>query len=313
MSLHTAAVSTLKSTIVRSSVPPTFSFRAFRGGMQALARVAPEGAAAVAEHIFLTPPRRPRNRFERGLLETAHRVPLSTRYGEIAAYTWGDPAAPTVLLVHGWAGRGTQLGGFVEPLLKRGMSVAAFDAPAHGDSGGRRSSLFHFAEGATRAAEAFGPLRAMVTHSMGGAAALWACRDTMLAPRLALVASPLAGGDFTRVVAGRLGLPEDVRTRVHRRLHSRFGVSVDEMRSDQVAARMRGSLLLVHDEDDREVPIACSEAIARAWKGAELVRTRGLGHNKILRDDATLELVADFAAQAEPHLHLAAAAAAGAR
>jgi pimeloyl-ACP methyl ester carboxylesterase len=60
---------------------------------------------------------------------------------------------------------------------------------------------------------------------------------------------------------------------------------------------MRGALLVVHDENDREVPIACGEAIARAWPGAELVRTRGLGHQRILRDAATLKRVVRFVAQ----------------
>ena len=63
---------------------------------------------------------------------------------------------------------------------------------------------------------------------------------------------------------------------------------------------MRGRLLVVHDENDREVPIACGEAIANAWPGAELVRTRGLGHQRILRDATTLQTITRFVAQQSP-------------
>ena len=126
---------------------------------------------------------------------------------------------------------------------------------------------------------------------------LWASRLGPLAPRLVMVAPPIDLRDFTRSLSRVLGLPEDVRGRVHRRLSARFGVPIEEVRAERLASTMRGSLLVVHDEDDREVPIACGEAIARAWPGAELVRTRGLGHQRVLRDPATLQTIVRFVAQ----------------
>jgi hypothetical protein len=54
-------------------------------------------------------------------------------------------------------------------------------------------------------------------------------------------------------------------------------------------------LLVVHDENDREVPIASGELVASAWPGAVLERTRGLGHRRILRDRRVIERVAEFA------------------
>jgi pimeloyl-ACP methyl ester carboxylesterase len=202
-----------------------------------------------------------------------------------------------VLLVHGWEGRGAQLGALVEPLTSVGFRVVAFDAPAHGDSPGERSSLFHFADAVERAAHVFGPLHGIVTHSMGGASTLWANRHGPLAVRLVMIAPPVDLRDFTRSLSRTLGLPEKVRGRVHRRLGARFGVPVEDVRAERLAATMRGPLLVVHDENDREVPIACGEAIARAWPGAEVVRTRGLGHQRILRDAETLRTVVRFVAQ----------------
>lgn len=282
----------------RASAP--LSLRAVRGGMQALSRLSPEAAAAVAEHLFLTPRRRPRPPSEVDLLAPARRLSLRTRRGEVAAWQWGSPAAPPVLLVHGWEGRGAQLGGFVTPLLARGLSAITFDAPAHGDSEGRRSSIVHFADAVESAAEAFGPLQAIVAHSMGAPATLWASREGALARRLVLVAPPIDVRDFTRAMARTLGVPDDVRERVHRRLHAHLGVPVESLRADRIAARLRGPLLVVHDEEDREVPVACGEAIARAWPAAEILRTRGLGHHRILRDAAIQARVADFVAHDLP-------------
>jgi pimeloyl-ACP methyl ester carboxylesterase len=267
--------------------------------MQVLSRVSPEGAAAVAERMFLTPRRRERPAAEIALLERARRTTLPTRYGTLAAWEWGDTpsGAPTVLLVHGWEGRGAQLGALVPLLTSMDFRVVTFDAPGHGDSPGSRSSFFHFADAVQHAARAFGPLHAIVSHSMGGAVTVWASRDEALARRLVLIAPPIDLRDFTRAFSKTLGLPEEVRGRVHRRLGTRFGVPIEDARAERIAATLHGPLLVVHDQDDREVPIACGEAIARAWPGSELLRTRGLGHQRILRDPNTLQAVVRFVAQ----------------
>ncbi len=192
------------------------------------------------------------------------------------------------------------LGAFVEPLIARGCRVVAFDAPAHGQSSGTRASFFHFADAVESAAEAFGPLHAIVTHSMGGAAALWASRRSALAARTVMIAPPSDLRDFTRAFARALDLSEGVRTRVHRRLAERFGVPVEDVRAERLAFAMRGPLLVLHDEDDREIPVACGEAIARVWPGAELVRTRGLGHKRILHDPASIQTIVRFVTEGDP-------------
>jgi pimeloyl-ACP methyl ester carboxylesterase len=272
------------------------AMRALKGGLGVLSRVAPERTAMVAEHLFLTPRRHPRPAAERRLLGEARRLTLATRNGALAAWEWGTEG-PRVLLVHGWEGRGAQLAALAAPLVLMGFRVVTFDAPGHGDSPGRRSSLLHFSDAIARAAEALGPLHAIVTHSMGGAAMLWASRNGPLARRLVMVAPPVDLRDFTRVLSTTLGLSEDVRSRVHRRLGARFGVEIEELRAERLASTMTGPLLVLHDEHDREVPIACGEAVSRAWAGSELVRTHGLGHQRILRDAEALDVIVRFVAR----------------
>ena len=54
---------------------------------------------------------------------------------------------------------------------------------------------------------------------------------------------------------------------------------------------------MIHDQDDREVPLPHGERLAAAWPGARLVTTTGLGHRRILRDPAVLDaVVAELAA-----------------
>src|SRR5262245_23744728 len=119
------------STTVRSfRESPTL--RAVRAGHRVLSAVTLETAAARAERLFLTPPRPRRPTWEVELLAGAEARPMRVGARRIETWTWGT--GPSVLLVHGWGGRGTQLGAFVAPLVAHGFSVVTFDAPGHGAS-----------------------------------------------------------------------------------------------------------------------------------------------------------------------------------
>lgn len=278
----------------RASPPPTL--RALRVGLGALSRLSPRVAGAAAEHLFLTPRRHTRPAVEVEALSSARHMLVPSPHGPLAAWEWGDDG-PRVLLVHGWEGRGAQLLAFVQPLLEHGFRVVTFDAPAHGDSGGSVSSFFHFADSIRAVTGAFGPFHAVVAHSMGGATTLWAAHREPIAPRYVMIAPPVDVRDFTRSLTRMLGLPEEVRAHVHERLGRRFGVAVEDVRAERVAPGMTGELLVIHDENDADVPIRCGELMAEAWPGARLERTRGLGHRKILREEAVVSLVTGFVAQ----------------
>jgi pimeloyl-ACP methyl ester carboxylesterase len=260
-----------------------------------LSRVSPPLAARLAEEIFLSPKRHARPEHERGPLATARGFSVESEDGELRAWEWGSEG-PRVLLVHGWEGRGSQLAALVGPLVARGFRVVAFDMPGHGDSPGSMASFFHFARAVARMAEAVGPLHAIVAHSMGGASTAWALRTAARPERLVMIAPPSDIRDYTGGAATMLGLNEAATLELEARLGRRFGVPLTEVQAVLVGPHMTTPLLVIHDENDREVPLRSGEAVAGAWPGATLVRTRGLGHRRILRDARVLETVASFVA-----------------
>jgi pimeloyl-ACP methyl ester carboxylesterase len=75
-----------------------------------------------------------------------------------------------------------------------------------------------------------------------------------------------------------------------RRLRTRF----DDVHTIRLAADMQLPLLVLHDEQDRAVSIDHSRRLAEAWPEAELGVTSGLGHNRILRDEATVKRAIEF-------------------
>src|SRR5688572_6659062 len=183
------------STNVRSHIRArNRAIRSARVALRVMTPVAPRLAAAFAEHLFLTPPRPARPEWEREILSRAERAWVDTEHGPIPTWTWGRATSEetkTVLLVHGWSGRGSQLGAFVEPLERAGLRVVAFDGPGHGDSPARLGSLVTQARAVAALARALGPIEAVVAHSVGGAAALLATRSAgVCARRYALIAPP---------------------------------------------------------------------------------------------------------------------------
>lgn len=67
-----------------------------------------------------------------------------------------------------------------------------------------------------------------------------------------------------------------------------------ELRGWLLAPRMRAPLLVVHDENDVDVPWQDGKTYAEAWPDSRLLTTRGLGHRRILREAEVLTPVAEF-------------------
>jgi pimeloyl-ACP methyl ester carboxylesterase len=282
----------------RDAVEPEVpsGIRAARAALRVASRVSPDLAAALAMRFFASPRRRPRPAREHEALERARHflIPFPST-GALRAWEWGE-AGPRVLVVHGWEGRAAQLAPFAERLAELGFRVVGFDAPAHGDTPGATCTFFDFADAITAAADALGPLHAVVTHSMGGAATAWAARHRPLAKRYAMIAPPADVRDFSRGFARIMQISDDVRERMERRIARRFDVDLAEVRTDRSVRDQRAPLLVVHDVADREVPFDKGRIIADAWPGAVLVRTDGLGHQRILRDPDVVRRIERFVA-----------------
>jgi pimeloyl-ACP methyl ester carboxylesterase len=285
-----------KSTTVRSThlprrvEPPWTAAAALR-----LARLGGTGAAAaVAERLFLSPPRHRTGGEEPAALAGADRFEVVAAGERLACWRVGIHG-PAVLLVHGWGGRGRQLAPFVASLRSAGASAILFDAPAHGASTGRLASGFHVAEAIAAIVAATGA-RGAIGHSLGGLAVAIALARGVPLDAVVLVGPPRTPASFFAAFADAFALPGGVRTAARERIARRFGVAMEDVDAAAIAARLRTPALVVHDRADAEVPFADGEAIARAWPGARLAATDGLGHRRVLRAPEVHEEAARFLA-----------------
>lgn len=266
---------------------------ATRGALRMLARLSPSLAADAATQLFLTPRRFRTPEREQLLINGA--TPFFVRLGvsiRMRAWRWGS--GPVVLLAHGWEGRGSQMASFARPLVEAGFSVVTWDAPGHGGSTGRRSSLPHFSWGIQAVAETCGGTHAVIAHSLACAATTLALRDGLRSERLVYVSPPLNPVDYTRQFGMVLGLDEPVIEGLQRRIEEKFARRWAQYSLAFAAPSMKTPLMIVHDRDDDETPYRGGARLAELWPGAQLRTTTGLGHRRVLREADVIERAVSF-------------------
>lgn len=200
---------------------------------------------------------------------------------EIKAWSWGE--GPLVLLVHGWNGRGMQMAGFVEPLLKAGYRVMTFDAPGHGLSPGQHSSILDTRDVIMHIGEHDGPVHAVIAHSFGVACLSASIVEGFQCKAVIALSSPGGYQSLIEGYARYLQMPDTVKERFKTAIMSRIGGAFwEDLSPADAIGQLPQHCLVVHDADDKTVDWRVGEALARRWPNAEFLLTEGLGHRRLL-------------------------------
>ena len=244
--------------------------------------------------LFATPVRVPMARKEAQVAEMGTRFEFESGGETLIGWEWGE-GERSILLMHGWNGRATNLSSFVEPLVAAGFRVLAFDAPGHGDSGGEICYAPKFANAAIELARIKGDFYGLVGHSFGTCAATVAQITGLRIERAVYLSTmcwiKMRFYEFSAAV----GLDRAGQEAMWDLSEEYFGPGRIESFHGDVAARgftSRG--LVVHDEDDPEILPIQSEAIVAAWPDAELWITKGLGHFRIIRSPQVVARAVEF-------------------
>jgi pimeloyl-ACP methyl ester carboxylesterase len=284
-------VATKKSTNVRSR-----QIALAGSAVRAVQTVAPTTAARLVAHLFRRPQRHRRPTREYAWMLDA--TPLTLRVGGREVRAWARGEGPVVVLVHGWSGRGSQMGAFIEPLVRQGHRVITFDGPAHGASSGTLATPPDFAETLQTLQKVVGPFHGVIAHSFGTLATQLALADGLSATRVAYVAPSHSPRDAVRTVAGMLGLENRLLPLMEQMVSTASGRPIDDVQR-AMSFDARVPALVVHDVDDDVIAPAVGQQLAEGIQRGMYLQTEGLGHYRVLRDREVVRQVVAFMADVD--------------
>jgi len=211
----------------------------------------------------------------------------------IAVYKWGS-GDKKALVVHGWSGRATQLYKIIDALKAKGYTVFSFDAPAHGKSTGKSTMMPEFIKTIETIANQFGPFEVAVGHSMGGIALLNVQGSKALFKKLVVIGTPDSIFNIFNGFVDKLELKPLIAEKLIAVFEKITGKSIFDFHGSTQTKKIQEPVLIIHDDNDKEVPVTDALNNYKYLKKGELLRTKGLGHNRILKNKEVVKKIIDF-------------------
>ena len=255
-----------------------------------LSPIFPKTMARQAGNLFFTPMQGPIKDWEKEAENKGHR---ETYEDGLSAIRWGE-SDKRILLVHGFSSRATQMYGFVPFLLDAGFEVIAVDAPGHGQSPKSKANPLMVANTLLKAQKHFGKFYGAIGHSVGGAAIAIAANRGLDVEKSVLIAAPSSIQKVMDLFSSFMGLSPKSMQAFSEYVIKTVGEPPQALSPESIVMSMNSELFLIQDEHDVEVPRGSIEKIAAAAKDPKVLRTKDLGHRKIIRDKAVHEQVGEF-------------------
>jgi len=257
--------------------------------------ISPKLATIFAAKLFTSPIKHtvPKRELEMDCKSIQKLIEIPAINKKVVIYQYGN-GKKKILLVHGWSGRGTQLFKIADELIKEGYSIISFDAPAHGKSPGRTTIMSEFVETILEIERQFGPFEAAIGHSLGGMSLFNAVKRGLTINHLVSIGSGDIVQDILNDFVAKLELKPIASTRLRSYFENKYGEEMDNYSASKSALKVLIPVLVIHDKNDTEVPLEAGIHIHKHLKNGELFLTEGLGHQKILGNQAVIKKIVQF-------------------
>jgi pimeloyl-ACP methyl ester carboxylesterase len=254
-------------------------------------------ATRFATNLFLTPIKFKRPKRELELFEKAEKTTqfFDKINKKAIVYTYGS-GSKKALLVHGWCGRGTQLVKIATMLQKFDFQIITFDAPGHGDSPKNKTNMTEFIAIILTLEKQFSGFDVAIGHSLGGMAILNACKQGLQLKKAVTIGSGDIIDDIMDEFVLKLKLKPVISPKMKEYYETNYGIVMDNLSAYKAAEKTTCPTLIIHDEDDKDVPVSCAYNIDKHHNLSELYITKHLGHRKILGDKNVVLKIEEFVA-----------------
>lgn len=256
--------------------------------------LAPNATKNIVLNRFFKPISYALTPLERQFLENGTSFHIHVRDKDIRCWKWGR--GPGILFVHGWNGRGVNFACFFKPFIDAGYSIITYDSPAHGESDGQVTNYFELSD---TVRSFFDPsqdfnIQSIIAYSIGASAAINCISKDNLSVDAVLIAPALKLKEILFNSFNHHGVPEIVYQSLVAEMERYYGYDVHQDNPDVLVKTILTKMLIVHDKDDRTIPYTDSKILSEKTDNIFLHTTEGLGHKRILRDNAVVDVITSY-------------------
>ena len=268
--------------------------KAVSGFLNFLWRFTPELTKLLVKRIFFKPSRYRITPVEKHYLDKGESFQISVHDKTVQCWKWGS--GPGILLAHGWNGRGIQLHHFIEPLIQKGYSAIAYDAPGHGESQGTTSSYFEFTDTIrTLLTSSNGyDIQGVIAHSLGASATVNSIAKERLPLEAAIIAPALRLAEVLYCFFNEIGVPAPIYQNLIEEYENQFGYDMYRDNPSNLLNEINSRVLIVHDKNDPTIPYVDSKELSNEFENIELHTTAGLGHKRILTEESVVDSIINY-------------------
>ncbi len=261
--------------------------------------VSPRKAAEQAFSVFCTPYSKGVKQKEPVIFHKAIRHSLSFEGLNTKGFQWipDEPNGQKLLIIHGFSSYSYKFEKYIQPLLKEGFEVLAFDAPAHGLSEGKMINAFVYMRFLQAIEQRMGPVNGFIAHSLGGLATSLFIEqmDRTAGRKLVLIAPATETRSAMKAFYSMFRIKEPVQVEFEQMIQEMTGRPVDYFSIKRVVQSVQLPILWIHDRGDRICPYNDTIPIQSMQLPYIYFKiTEGLGHNKIYRDKQVMSTIFDF-------------------
>lgn len=261
-----------------------------------LSAISKQKAAAKAFQLFCTPQHRNKKTLP-PIFEKAEKLQFPFQGNTVRGWRWNYPSPKKLLILHGFESGAVNFDRYINPLIKKGYEVLAFDAPAHGRSSGKMITVIMYKELVQYILKNYGPVNSFITHSFGGLTLSLVLEEIphdemfkviLIAPA---VETKTAIDNFFKF----LQLDNGVREEFEKLIGKMGGKPANWYSVSRAASHIKAQVLFLQDKNDNMTPLSDAEPIMKKnYPNFHFVISEGLGHRRIYRDSKSVKSIIDF-------------------
>lgn len=260
-----------------------------------LTAVSKRKAAEKAFELFCTPLNKSISKKE---LKNAEATSFKLNTKTIRGYQWNSEGIKTLLILHGFGSAAYKFERYVNPAVKKGYRVLAFDAPAHGLSDGKTTDAVEYSETILKIIEQYGTVHSFIGHSFGGIGLSLALENIEDAETKKVVFIAPAT-ETTTAISKAFELLKitnnEVREEIDKLIFEKGGKPTEWYSIRRILKNIHPQILWIHDEGDDITPLSDALKVKEDnHNNINFVITKGLSHQRIYHDAEVRKQVIDF-------------------